>query len=486
MGAVDPRDQRIAALEAENRELREQLRLGQGLVQMGLKRIGDLEGQIQELQAALRRNSTNSSRPPSSDPPSVERPAKEPTGKKPGGQPGHEPHQRRLVPPEKVDHTVVLKPERCGRCQRPLRGEDPAPRRHQVVEVPALKPTVTDYWLHELACDCGHPTRAPLPPGLSPSPFGPRLSALIAVCTGQYRLSKRAVEGLLGDFFGLKISLGGICAVEQFVSQAIAEPVAEARAFVRAAPVAHADETSWRERRQKAWLWVAATAKVAVFSIARRRGTAVAKRLLGAFRGILVSDRWCAYEWVSSARRQLCWAHLVRTLQGFVDQRGAGSHLAQVLLDEIDRMFTWWHRIRDGTLSRTTFRKYMVAVQRSVRDLLGAGTVSRARKFRGLCRDLLRLEPALWTFVRVPGVEPTNNHGERVIRHAVLWRRGSFGTHSRAGSRFVERIMSVVLTLRLQERNVLDYLTASCQAHLRDRPAPSLVPPLKHDLAQAA
>jgi len=88
----------------------------------------------------------------------------------------------------------------------------------------------------------------------------------------------------------------------------------------------------------------------------------------------------------------------------------------------------------------------------------------------------LTLAPALWTFVRVPGVEPTNNAAERAIRPGVLWRKGSFGSHSPAGSRFVERMMTVAATLKQQQRNVVDYITLACEATLRGEPVPTLLP----------
>jgi len=260
----DPRDRRIAELMA--------------LVERLTARVVELEAQV----ARLSRNSTNSSKPPSSDPPGVDRASQKPSGRKRGGQPGHKPSSRKLLPPDKVDVVVPLIPKTCDQCGADLHGHDPEPHRHQVIEVPPITPLVTEYQKHALGCDeCGAVTRAELPIGVPMGSFGPRLSAMLAILTAKYRLSKRSVRELLGDFLGVELSLGSVANVEQQVSAALEVPVVEAREYVRQADAVNADETSWRENKKKAWLWVAATSLVTVFVIARSRGAAVAKDLLG-------------------------------------------------------------------------------------------------------------------------------------------------------------------------------------------------------------
>jgi transposase len=139
-------------------------------------------------------------------------------------------------------------------------------------------------------------------------------------------------------------------------------------------------------------------------------------------------------------------------------------------------MFHCWQRVRDGTLAHPSFASYMWPIRREVERLLEAGQTCGVPKTAGVCREILKRRQALWTFVRHTGVEPTHNAAERAIRPGVLWRKGSFGTHSPQGSRFVEAMMTVVATLKQQHRNVLDYLTAACEALLCDEPAPSLLP----------
>jgi transposase len=439
-----------------------------------------LEATVQHLTEPVQQTSRNSSRPPSSDPPQASgKPSRrEPSGRRPGGQPGHEGYTRALVPVEEVDVVVPVKPERCHHCQHPLQGEDPQPQRQQVTEIPPVKPVVTEYQLHRLICPvCGEPTRAELPSGVPTGGFGPRLQATTALCTGAYHLSKRTTQVLLDDLFGVEVGLGTIVNLEQATTQAVAEPVAEARAYVQSQPAAYADETGWREGSQRAWLWTAMTEWVTVFVVRRSRSGKVARELVGeGFWGWLVTDRWSAYSWYPTWRRQLCWAHLWRDIEAMITRGGRSAEVGEALRVEARQMFHWWHRVRDSTLTHASFRTYMQPVRREVERLLEVGQSCGVPKTEGTCREIFKLRQALWTFVRHEGVEPTNNAAERAIRPGVLWRKGSFGTQSAEGSRFVEAMMTVVATLKQQHRNVLDYLTTTCQAALCGAPAPSLLP----------
>ena len=252
--------------------------------------------------------------------------------------------------------------------------------------------------------------------------------------------------------------------------------VVQAVRHVREQPVVHVDETGWRQRRQRAWLWVAATTLVTVFLVHARRGTGAARTLLRGTQAILVTDRWSAYQAWPLARRQLCWAHLRREWVAFTERGGTAWRAGHALLVETRAIFALWHRVRDGTLSRARFQVAMRPHRRRVEAWLRRGTACRHAKTAATCREVLALAPALWTFVDVPGVEPTNNAAERPLRPAVLWRRKSFGTHSAAGSRFAERMLTVAATLKAQHRNIVDYVTQACVAALHGHPAPSLLP----------
>src|SRR5215472_4487852 len=238
---------------------------------------------------------------------------------------------------------------------------------------------------------------------------------------------------------------------------------------------ANIDETSWREAMQKAWLWVVVTPLVTVFRIAATRCGKVAGALLGsAYRPVVTSDRWKAYN--GFRRRQFCWSHLRRDFQAMIDRQNGGTPMGKRMLDLSDRMFAWWHRVRDGTLNRSSFRVYISGLRAEVREALIQGAGCGCPKTAATCRDLTANEPKLWVFVWHEGVEPTNNAAERALRHAVLWRKGSGGTDSSRGSRFVERVLSVRETCRQQGLGLMEYMVECCRAHLEGRGAPSLLP----------
>jgi transposase len=437
-----------------------------------------LQEQLRTLEERLNQSSRNSSRPPSSDPPQSARPKRPRSKRRRGGQPGHRGHTRTLIPVEEVDEVVVLKPNQCRGCHAPLSGAEVAPFRHQVLEIPPIKPVVTEYQWHQLVCpDCGETTRAPWPRGVPSGTYGPRVHATVALCTGSYRLSKRTTTQVLDNLFGVPMSVGTISQSEKSTTEVLAEPVAEARGYVEEQRVAHLDETSWREDGRRAWLWVAVTSLVTVFVVRLSRGGRVARELLGeTFSGILVTDRYSGYNWYPVRWRQLCWSHLLRDFEAIRGRGGASEAIGEALLEQAHQMFTWWHRVREGELARSTFRSYMTPIRREVERLLEAGSQCGVAKTEGTCREILKRREALWTFVQVEGVEPTNNTAERAIRPGVQWRKGSFGTQSKDGSRFVESMMTVVATLKQQKRNVLDYLTAAHEAALRGEPTPSLLP----------
>jgi transposase len=442
-----------------------------------------LQERIRDLEARLDQNSTNSSRPPSSYPPQAPvRPKAPPSSRKRGGQPGHPGAHRALLPVEQVDEIVAVVPERCRHCQQPL--PDPAGRRggrvwrHQVVELLPLAVRVTEYQMIARRCpECGKRTRAGLPAGVPRRPFGTRLTAVIALLSGRYRLSRREVRQLLQDLWTVRVSLGAVVRQEQAQSAALAPVVEAAQAAVQQAPVVNMDETGWRQEQGRAWLWTVVTAALTVFRISRRRSGAVVDALLGAeFVGIVGSDRWSAYRRFPAERRALCHAHLKRDFQALVDRGGEAAPVGRWGLAESERLFVLWHRYRAGEFARPEMRRRLIPLQARLGRLLRRGQDNPDRKTAGLCRELTKWWPALWTFARVDGVEPTNNGAERALRPAVLWRKGSFGADSEAGSRFAERLLTVVATCRQQGRSLLAFLVAAGEAALQGTAAPSLLP----------
>jgi transposase len=446
------------------------------------RQVADLQAQLRELKQRLGLDATNSSIPPSANPPDGRKPVvKQPTGRQPGGQPGHPAYQRLRLPAERVQHLIRLIPQQCARCQAPLPTEpgpdDPEPTWHQVVELPKVTAVVTEYQGHARTCPgCGHLTREEIPAAIRRYTTGERLAAATTYLSGCPHVSKRGVEEVVETVFGVPISLGTVANLEQEMSAALAPAQGEAQQAVQAAPVKNVDETGWKEAGQTRWLWAAATATVVCFVIHCQRGAKGLAALLGQkIRGIVCSDRWSAYRRLLVRRRQICWAHLRRDFQKLVDRGGVARTYGDKGLSTVHILFHEWHLFRGGG-SRRQLQFELEPLRQAVRAWLGEGAACADPKTATFCQNLLDLEPALWTFLYKKGVEPTNNHIERLLRSGVLWRKRSFGCHSAAGCRFVERILTVTQTLRLQKRPVLDYLVHALKAHRAGKPAPNLLP----------
>lgn len=472
---ADARDARIVELEAELARLREE--------NADLARVreenAELRRRLEALEELLRRNSSNSSKPPSSDAPADRdaRPRKPPSGRKQGAQKGHKGARRELIPAEKVGRIQDCFPSECRRCRCRLpRRPDADPLRHQVVETPPVAPQVTEYRRHRVRCDCGETTCGSLPAGVPHSMCGPRLMGIIGLLTGVYRVSRRGAAAFLSDVLGVRISVGALSESEERVSESVAVPVEQAREHVCEQPIKHVDATSWRQQGQPRTLWTVATALVTAFSItvdATREGL---RTFLKSVRGILVSDRGKQFGFWAMEQRQICWAHLLRKFVSFAERGGAAATLGEDLLFWSTFLLREWHEVRAGPRARGRFRLWIAPVQARIEHLLTRGARMGAPGVSGACRDILAHRAALWTFLSVVGVDPTNNHAERELRAFVLWRKSSFGSQSDRGSRFAERMMTVVHTLRKQNRHVLSYLTAACEAALRGGSAPSLIP----------
>jgi len=401
--------------------------------------------------------------------------------RKPGGQPGHPPHLKQLLPPERVQQVVSLVPATCRHCQHELpsqaQADDPAPTRYQVADLPPRLVEITEYQAHARKCGhCGGITRAELPVEVRRSTVGARLAAFFAYLVGRQHVSKRGVEELSEEVLGAPISLGTVANLEQEMSAAMAPAYAEAQKAVRKAPVKHLDETGWKQAGAKRWLWVAATSQVAVFLIHQLRNVTVLYRLLGEkIIGVLVSDRLHAYEHVPVNQRQLCWAHLKRNFEKLVEWGGKAQELGEALLKIEKKVFKLWHLFRGGGWTQEELARRMLPCQFDMEQELARGRRSRNRRVKGFCTRLGALQSALWTFATHPGVEPTNNHAERLQRPAVIWRKCCYGCSSTAGCDFVARLLTVVHTLRLKKRPVLQFLADTLQAHRAHQTPPPLL-----------
>jgi transposase len=447
--------------------------------QLLLGHIGELEARIEELDRQTKgKTPQNSSLPPSTQHPHVKPPRKRRKSKrKRGGQPGHPKHARPLIPTGECDDVESLKPTECRRCGGRLSGKDPEPLRHQVWELPEIKPHVTEYQRHRLACPCcGETTCAPLPPGVPQGQSGPRLMAFTALLMAYYRQSKRRTAEFLTTLLGQPCSAALTIKIEKQVTAAMRAAYEELAARLPAEEQINADETATKEENTKAWLWTFVARLFTVFTVrATREATAVDELLTDAFGGIVTCDRAKMYWRVG--RIQWCWAHLKRDFQSLIDR---GNPQAQRLGYDLRRMssklFEHWANYRNGTISRAAFVRRMAPVRRKVERFLLRGLQSGNKSLVGMCQELHEHRDWLWTFVRQEGVEPTNNAGERALRHAVIWRKLSFGTQSADGSRFVETMLTVIETCRQQHRNTFAYLAAAVHAHLASQPAPSLLP----------
>jgi transposase-like protein len=430
-----------------------------------------------------KRNSRNSSQPPSQDSPSQKQnnQAEKPKAERPrGGQAGISGKGRALLPLEAVDEVIVYRPERCQHCGEALTGADPAPYRYQVPELPVVKGRVVEHQVQCLVCEhCQTENRGQLPAAVAASQFGPQLVSLMTVLMGVYRLSKRQVVRLLAECFQVELAVGSVVKQQQAVSEALAAPVAEVQAYVQQQAVCNMDETRWRQRGQPktGWLWVVVTKVTTLFQVALSRSHEVAQALLGAdYTGVVGSDRAGSYAWLAVEQRQVCWSHLLRDFQRILERGGESFVIGTNLKLQGEYLLALWARSRDDPSQRAAFLAEWPQIQRLVHDWLGQGAACSDSQTAKTCANLLALEPALWTFVSQPGVEPTNNAAERALRHPVIWRRLSYGTHSAHGSQFVERILTTVESCRQQRRNCLDFVRQAVIAHRSGQPAPSLLP----------
>jgi transposase len=446
------------------------------------KRIAELELLVRKLQEQLNLNSSNSSIPPSANPLNAPKPVnKRPTGRKPGGQTGHPGHFRRRLPPERINAVVTYVPTVCSHCQADLPANaqchDPGPAWHQVADLPELAAQITEHQAHARTCPCcGHLNRATIPPEIRSYTIGPRLAAVMSYFTGRHHLSRRAVEEIVETVFEAPTSLGSILGLEAETAAALVAPYHEVQEAVRAAPVKNTDESGWSQRGQKRWLWTAATATVAFFMIHVRRGAEGLHALLGeTVTGVVCSDRWSAYSKLPLELRQVCWAHLKRDFQKLLDRGGPADAPGRACMEVVDCLFADWHEFRAGEIDRKGLLVRVEPIVREFQEILERGRCCADRKTARFCRNLQSLWPSLWLFTTIEGVEPTNNHAERILRTGVLWRKNAFGCQSAEGCQFVERMLTVVQTLRLQQRPVLDFLYRAIVAHRAGLSVPQLL-----------
>jgi transposase len=445
------------------------------------RRIQQLEARVEKLERQLAKSSRNSSLPPSSDPSGARRPqrGKDRSGRTPGAQPGHEGRGRDLLPACAVDEVIEHWPERCG-CghvfsvdeRRPV-GE---PARHQVEELPAITVRVIEHRSRRVRCpECGGRARGELPEEVASSAFGPRLQAALVTLSVRNRVSRRDVVELAEELFSARISTGTVDAILARASEALEEPHEDLLQRIRGARALNVDETGWRTAGERRALWGAFTQRHAFFRIASDRHEDHAKSLLENTSAIVTSDRWWAYAHLPLARRQLCWAHLKRDFAAHAEGLAAEKEFGEAGLALCERVFWAWE-VFCHTRDRRELRRSVRQLQRTYKPIIRGYASKRARNkyCRGMARNLLKAWPALWTFAGHRGVEPTNNHAERALRSAVIYRKLSLGSQSEHGERRIARLLSAHTTCRLQRRSLFVYLTDALAAHARGDPVPLL------------
>ena len=448
-------------------------------------RLQHQEARIQQLEARLGQNSSNSSKPPSADPPAAPPPVKKGRSKRRrGGQPGHQPHPRQRLPEGRVDHTIRLVPDRCDGCghalpDRPGPG-DPEPTWHQVFELPRAACVVTEFQGHARVCPCcARVTHHPIPDAIRKDAFGPRLAAAFSALAGCQHVSTRGLQEVADTMLGVPLSLGSLARLRRQMGDALAAPARTLADLVKDAAVKHVDETGWKRGGKKRWLWAAVTATASYFLIHLRRSREALHALLsGEPTGVVVSDRWSAYQGIPLSRRQACWAHLKRDFQAMAEAGGQAAEVGEGLLTLTGLLFAFWRKVRDGTRQRPWLaRMIREHVRPEVKEYLEEGTSCGHAPTEGTCAKILEVEEALWTFARVEGVEPTNNAAERAVRPAVLRRKKSFGSDSEWGGEWFARLLSVTQTLKRRGLAVLDYLTDALRAFRHGLVVPTLPNP---------
>lgn len=475
-----PVDIRVAEFEAALADRDAALADRDAALAVLAEQVAQLKTQVALLTEKLNQNSSNSHRPPSSDGPGAgaggKGRSKKDGKRKRGGQKGHRGAHRELV--EHVDEVVDLFPEVCEGCGTTLpETEDIAPRRYQLLELLLGRRHITEFRRHDVSCPrCGHQTLAAHDKTKIPSsPFGPRLVAVVAMLTGVYHLSRRKAQQLLRELFGIEISLGALSGMEARASQALQSAFDEAQREVEQAEVKHTDATSWIRAGTLMSLWTIASAMATVYRIVENGRRETIQPLFGPLIGILISDRATVFGFWSMALRQICWAHLIRKFVSFSERDGPAGRIGRELLDCAALVFEYWHRFKDGALTREEFEDWIRPIKHHFEAVLERAVAADIDRLSGSCADILAHADALWTFVSCENVEPTNNHAERELRGFVLWRKRSFGSQSDRGERFAERLMTVAHTARKQGKRVLDFIAESVTAHVGGTTSPSLI-----------
>ena len=397
------------------------------------------EERLRALEQKAAASSRNSSQAPSQDAPKTrqqrraearekakELARKDGKQRKAGGQPGHRGAGRGLLAEGQMREIVDHYPDDCSGCGREFTEGEKVPRhkpgRHQVAELPETVVFYVEHRTHRLRCrGCQKRTRATLGV-VGESAFGPALQAAVVALTARNRISRRDMSELVGELFGVRISVGAIDGICQRTSGVLAGPHERLRRQVLGSGAVNVDETGWYLAGENRTMWTAATARAAIFRIVEDRHRDRLEELLGTgFEGIVTSDRWWAYDLLDPEQRQACWSHLQRDFRFHSEGLAAQKQFGETGLELTGRLFAVWHAYAEH-LDRARLAAEMTPVQSELRKLLehAANGSTRHRLHRRFATNLLKLWPALWTFITIAGVTPTNNAAERALRGPVI------------------------------------------------------------------
>ena len=462
-------DPRHVALLAENAELRAELVRLRGTMER-------LEKLLETLQERLGKDSRTSSKPPSSDGPSASpRPPSAPTGRKRGGQPGRKGSARMMLPEGSEDRVVPV-PLACCTAIPPDRITGST--MHRVVDLAQKLTEVIGYALAQGTCPhCRKQVQAPLPPEAAPGGIGPRLQAAAAYLRTEGRMSLTPLQRYFSEVMGVAVSRGWLHESGVALSRKL-EPAWENLAEqIRGAEVLNLDETGFG-RKDRDWIWAALSARTVLFHFSGTRGAKALTTILPeGFSGVIGTDRYGAYNALKSAVRQFCWAHLRREFIALSESRHPEvAVLGTRLVAEQEEVFALWHAFRNGEITRKDLRAFTaINLARLKRGLLQASAMDH-KAARNLGKDLLKNWDRLWVFLKVEGVEPTNNRAERALRPLVILKRIFQRLPSPDGKRFFERLLSLGATARMRGVAYFDWLLKALRAARLNQPLPALEP----------
>lgn len=345
------------------------------------------------------------------------------------------------------------------------------PIRHQVFDVPPVKAQVREYRRYAGCCaGCSKAYRAALPKGVPSGQLGPRALALVGTLGTHFQLTQLKIRDLMARMLGVDFSVGAISQAQGKVALALDAPMKEVAQFAKQAAVKHMDETRYPREGSANWVWAVVTPKVAWYSVLPSRARYIATSLVGEkFNGVLVSDRYAVYNYVDAQKRQICWAHLIRDFTRISQRQGIAGQVGRGLLASGYILFRWR---KEG---KTTLQ-FDPLCRRVKRLLLQGAAQTQCTRTANICANLLKLLPALWTFLDNDAVAPTNNEAERALRALVLKRKISGPTRSKRGGDFLANGFSTFETCRRQGRDLWNFMHEAVVAWIDKSPAPSLVP----------